>query len=124
MSNDKLNNILDRLLQGIPGIISLLMIDHDGNIVYKNGRFDVSPNELGARIAVNLSAIKAAGQLFKQDMNTVLTEFNKMKIYQIQIGTQYFLILLLKIKDTYFGEVRIKINKVVEKIHENFFTIG
>jgi len=124
MSNDKLNNILDRLLQGIPGIISVLMIDHDGNLVYKNGRFDVSPNELGARIAVNLSAIKVAGQLFEQDMNTVLTEFNKMKIYQIQIGSQYFLILLLKIKDIYFGEVRIKINKIVEKIHENFFKIG
>ncbi|MFX0133304.1 MAG: roadblock/LC7 domain-containing protein [Candidatus Hodarchaeota archaeon] len=124
MSNDKLNNILDRMLQGIPGIICVLMIDQDGNLFYKNGRFDVLPNELGAAIAVNLSVIKMAGKLLKQEMNTVLTEFNKMKIYQIQIGTQYFLILLLKIKDNYFGEVRIKINKVVEKIHENIFTIG
>jgi len=117
MFNDNLKNSLDHALHGIPGIISVLMIDQDGKLLYKNGRFDISPHELGAGIAVNLSAIKIAGNLLKQEMNTVLAEFNKMKIYQIQIGDQYFLILLLKIKDIYFGEVRLKINKAADEIH-------
>ena len=73
-----------KMLQGIPGVIGVLMIDQDGKLLYKNGRFDTSPQELGAGIAVNLSAITIVGKLLNQEMSTVLTEFNKLKIYQIQ----------------------------------------
>lgn len=106
------------MLQGIPGIICMFLIDHDGKLLYQNGRFDISPDELGAQIAVNLSAIRHAGNLLQQELSTVLVEYNKMKIYHIKIGAQYFLILLMKIKDSYFGEVRIRLNKAIAEIQK------
>jgi len=117
ISIDKLKNIIGPMLQGIPGVISVLLINQDGKLIYKNGRFDTSPEELAAGMAVNLAVITIVGKSLSQEMNTVLAEFNKMKIYQIQLTGKYFLVLFLKIKDVYFGEVRFKINKVVEEIN-------
>lgn len=124
MLKDKFKNILDQTLQSIPGVIGVLVIDQDGKLFYQNGRFDVSPKELGAAVAVGTSAIKITGELLKQETNSVLTEYNKMKIYQMPIGREYFLVLLLKIKDMYFGEVRNKIDKISETIYKIIITDG
>lgn len=124
MFKDKFKSILDQKLQSIPGIIGILMIDEDGNLIYQNGRFDVSPRELGAKIAVSRSAIKIAGELLNQEVVNVLTEYSTMKIYQVQIERQYFLILLMKINDIYFGEVRNKLNEAAKDIYKIITTDG
>lgn len=116
MMNEKFNKTLDPVLAGIPGVIGIIIINQDGIPIYFNGRFDISINKLSAYLAVCSATLKQAGKLLKQEINTILTEYHKLKIYQIKITPQYSLIIMFKIKDAYLGEIRRRLSQAANEL--------
>ena len=118
--NEKFNKTLDIILNDVPGIIGIIIINHDGIPIYFNGRFDISLNKLSAYLAVCCAILDQAGKLFQQEIYTILTEYDKLKLYQIKITSQYSLIIMFKINNAYLGEIRRRISKAVEELSLHF----
>ena len=122
MTNEKFNKTLEPVLNGVPGVIGMIIINQDGIPIYFNGRFDVPLNKLSGYLAVCCETLKQAGELLGQEINTILTEYNNLKLYQVKISSQYTLIIFFKIKDAYLGEIRRKIGKAVEELTSHLST--
>ncbi len=116
MTNEKIDKSLNPVLKGIPGVIGMIIINQDGIPIYFNGRFDINLHKLSGYLAVCGATFKQVGKLFSQEVNTILTEYKKLKIYQIKITSEYSLVIMFKIKDAYLGEIMRNINKAVEEI--------
>ena len=116
MTIEKLNEKLGKFLSGIPGIIGIMIINKDGKPVYINGCYDLHPELFGSKIAICNTILKIIGNVHKQKVNSILTEYDQLRLYQIEFVDDHYLIVLLKIKTMYFGEVRNKIHNALEEI--------
>ena len=113
MTNE-IKNILDDLLANIPGVVGAILIDIDGIPISLSGRFELPPDELGALLAACFGSYVQLGNDLGQELTTIITEYNDLKLYHI--GMDRGGLIIVASKDAYLGMIRLEAKRTIEHL--------
>lgn len=103
---DQIQEVLDDLLTNVPGVVGAILIDIDGIPISLSGRFDLPPDELGALLAACFGSYAQLGNDLGQELLTIITEYNDLKLYQI--GMTRGALVIIASKEAYLGMIRME----------------
>ncbi|MBN2091308.1 hypothetical protein JW964_16980, partial [candidate division KSB1 bacterium] len=96
MSNQetyKFDSLIDDILKKVPGVIGMLLINQNGEILYTNGRFDILPFKLGIVSAICQGCMAEIGHGFNQMMASMIIEYENLKFYHLNIANNGALVI-------------------------------
>lgn len=111
---DEIKDVLDDLLTNIPGVVGAILIDSDGIPISLSGRFDLPPDELGALLAACFGSYAQLGNDLGQELSTIITEYNNLKLYQI--GMARGALVIIASKESYLGMIRIEARRAIGQL--------
>lgn len=103
---DEIKDVLDDLLTNVPGVVGAILLDIDGIPISLSGRFDLPPDELGALLAACFGSYAQLGNDLGQELLTIITEYNDLKLYQI--GMPRGALVIIASKEAYLGMIRME----------------
>ena len=110
----EIKDVIDDVLANVPGVIGVILIDIDGIPISISGRFDLPPEELGAFLAACFSTYVQLGADLGQDLSTIITEYNNLKLYQL--GMPRGGLIIVASKEAYLGMIRLEGKRAIEKL--------
>lgn len=112
----EIKDVLDDLLTNVPGVVGAILIDIDGIPISVSGRFDLPPDELGALLAACFGSYAQLGNDLGQDLSTVITEYNDLKLYQI--GMARGILVIIAAKEAYLGMIRLEARRAIGRLSD------
>ena len=110
----EIKDVIDDILANVPGVIGVILIDIDGIPISISGRFDLPPEELGAFLAACFSTYVQLGEDIGQDLATIITEYNNLKLYQL--GMPRGGLIIVASKEAYLGMIRLEGKRAIAKL--------
>lgn len=107
----EIKDVLDDLLTNVPGVVGAILIDIDGIPISVSGRFDLPPDELGALLAACFGSYAQLGNDLGQELSTIITEYNDLKLYQI--GMARGALVIIASKQAYLGMIRLEAKRAI-----------
>ena len=111
---DEVRDVLDDLLTNVPGVVGTILLDIDGIPISLSGRFDLPPEELGALLAACFGSYVQLGNDLGQELSTIITEYNDLKLYQI--GMARGALVIIASKEAYLGMIRMEAKRAIGQL--------
>ena len=112
--DNEIKDVLDDLLTNVPGVVGAILIDIDGIPISISGRFDLPPDELGALLAACFGSYAQLGNDLGQELSTIITEYNDLKLYHI--GMDRGGLVIVASKEAYLGMIRLEAKRAIEQL--------
>jgi len=83
---NEIKDVLKQIYRNASGVICAILIDADGIPISFYGNFEIPFEDLGAILKVCYSSYAVVGIDLDQQVEKIITEYSKIKIYQTGIG--------------------------------------
>jgi len=115
MANIK--EILNGIIQRVPGVVGVILIDIDGIPIEVAGRFDMNQEDLGALLATCYRSYEQVGADMGQPLRAIIVEYNDLKLCQTSMPRG--LLTIVAGKDSYLGMIRLEAKRAIEALTQD-----
>lgn len=112
-----IKEILNGIIQRVPGVAGVILIDIDGIPVEIAGKFDMNQEDLGALLATCFRSYEQVGRDLGQPLRSIIVEFDDLKLCQTSMPRG--LLTILAGKDSYLGMIRLEAKRAIEALTHN-----
>jgi len=112
-----IKEILNAIIQRVPGVVGVILIDIDGIPVEVAGRFDMNQEDLGALLATCYRSYEQVGHNMGQPLRSIIVEYNDLKLCQSSMPRG--LLTIVAGKDSYLGMIRLEAKRAIEYLAKN-----
>jgi len=112
-----IKEILNAIIQRVPGVVGVILIDIDGIPVEVAGRFDMNQEDLGALLATCYRSYEQVGHDMGQPLRSIIVEYNDLKLCQSSMPRG--LLTIVAGKDSYLGMIRLEAKRAIEYLAQN-----
>ncbi len=112
-----IKEILNAIIQRVPGVVGVILIDIDGIPVEVAGRFDMNQEDLGALLATCYRSYEQVGHDMGQPLRSIIVEYNDLKLCQSSMPRG--LLTIVAGKDSYLGMIRLEAKRAIEYLAKN-----
>jgi predicted regulator of Ras-like GTPase activity (Roadblock/LC7/MglB family) len=109
-----IKEILNGIIQRVPGVAGVILIDIDGIPIEIAGRFDMNQEDLGALLATCYRSYETVGRDLGQPLRSIIVEYNDLKLCQTSMPRG--LLTILAGKDSYLGMIRLEAKRAIEAL--------
>lgn len=120
----KVKDIFDNILKNAPGVVGVILIDFDGTPIYMNGRFDISPANLGSFSTVSHACMTQIGNQIGQALGIIIARYESKSIHHFELSGGFQLIILTKTKESQFGMLKIEAAKAIADFSRSISSIN
>ncbi|OGD09096.1 MAG: hypothetical protein A2Y86_02440 [Candidatus Aminicenantes bacterium RBG_13_62_12] len=106
--------IFGDILQRLPEVKGLILLDIDGIPLEIGGKFDMKPEDLGALLAACYNSYAQVGLELGQSLDMIIVELGDLKL--CQSGMPRGLLTIIATKESYLGLIRLEAKRAIEKI--------
>ncbi len=111
---NKIRSVIDDIIQRVPGVVGVLLIDIDGIPIEIVGDFSMNKEDLGAILATCYNSYAQVGTELGQGLESILVEFGNLKL--CQNGMPRGLLTIIARKDSTMGMIRLEAKRAIERI--------
>lgn len=112
-----IKEILNAIIQRVPGVVGVILIDIDGIPIEVAGRFDMNQEDLGALLATCYRSYEQVGHDLRQPLKSIIVEYNDLKLCQTSMPRG--LLTIVAGKDSYLGMIRLEAKRAIEYLAQN-----
>lgn len=112
-----IKEILNAIIQRVPGVVGVILIDIDGIPIEVAGRFDMNQEDLGALLATCYRSYEQVGHDLGQPLKSIIVEYNDLKLCQTSMPRG--LLTIVAGKDSYLGMIRLEAKRAIEYLAQN-----
>ena len=112
-----IKEILNAIIQRVPGVVGVILIDIDGIPIEVAGRFDMNQEDLGALLATCYRSYEQVGHDMGQPLRSIIVEYNDLKLCQSSMPRG--LLTIVAGKDSYLGMIRLEAKRAIEYLAQN-----
>jgi len=113
----KIKDILNGIIQRVPGVVGVILIDIDGIPIEIAGHFDMNQEDMGALLATCYRSYEQVGTDLSQPLKSIIVEYEDLKLCQTSMPRG--LLTILAGKDSYLGMIRLEAKRAIEALAQN-----
>jgi predicted regulator of Ras-like GTPase activity (Roadblock/LC7/MglB family) len=113
----KNKDILNGIIQRVPGVVGVILIDIDGIPIEIAGHFDMNQEDMGALLATCYRSYEQVGTDLSQPLKSIIVEYEDLKLCQTSMPRG--LLTILAGKDSYLGMIRLEAKRAIEALAQN-----
>lgn len=111
---NKIKDVLTGIMERVPGVVGVILIDIDGLPIEIVGHFDMKPEDIGALLAACYNSYAQVGIELGQSMKSIIVEYKDLKLCQSSMPRG--LLTIMTRKDSYLGLIRLEAKQTIEAI--------
>jgi len=113
----KIKDILNGIIQRVPGVVGVILIDIDGIPIEIAGHFDMNQEDMGALLATCYRSYEQVGTDLSQPLKSIIVEYEDLKLCQTSMPRG--LLTILAGKDSYLGMIRLEAKRAIEALAQS-----
>lgn len=110
----EIKDVIDGILERVPGVIGVILIDIDGIPIEIAGNFEMKPEDLGALLAACYNSYAQVGLELGRNLENIIVEYGDLKLCQSSMPRG--LLTIVAGKDSYLGMIRLEAKRAIEII--------
>ena len=110
----RIEDVITGILNRVPGVIGIILIDIDGIPIEVAGKFDMKAEDLGALLAACYNSYAQVGMELGQSLDSIIVEYGDLKLCQSSMPRG--LLTIVAGKESFLGMIRLEAKRAIEII--------
>jgi|GEM_PF-1412027 len=110
----RIEDVITGILNRVPGVIGVILIDIDGIPIEVAGKFDMKAEDLGALLAACYNSYAQVGMELGQSLDSIIVEYGDLKLCQSSMPRG--LLTIVAGKESFLGMIRLEAKRAIEII--------